>query len=214
MRIILFYLGIIGVYSACNRFKNEFITLASNQQLKVVNREKTIQEENGVKYIHFIDEREGEGLVWLPVKDLSKGVIEVKLRGKDVFQSSFVGIAFHGLNDSTYDAVYCRPFNFLATDSVRRIHAIQYVSMPAYGWKRLREERNAIFEKEIKNPPDPNGWFTLKLVIGDHVSAYINDQKTPALTIEKLTNSTSGKLGLFMGDISGGDFEYIKIQYL
>ncbi len=38
------------------------------------------------------------------------------MRGKNVFQKSFIGIAFHGQDDKTYDAVYCRPFNFIAKD--------------------------------------------------------------------------------------------------
>lgn len=97
------------------------------------------------------------------------------MRGKDVLQRSFIGVVFHGLNDSTFDAVYCRPFNFFAKDSVRRIHAIQYISHPDFTWKKLRDERNTMFESEIASPPDPNGWFILKLVIDKNtVKAFIN----------------------------------------
>src|ERR1017187_621430 len=51
---------------------------------------------------------------------------------------SGLGIAFHGEDTSTYDAVYFRPFNFNTTDPVRKIHAVQYVSMPDNPWFRLR----------------------------------------------------------------------------
>jgi len=136
------------------------------------------------------------------------------MRGKDALQRSFIGIAFHGLNDSTYDAVYCRPFNFFAKDSVRRIHAIQYIAHPFFTWKKLREERNAAFEKEILNPPDPNDWFSLKLVIrGSTIKAYINDLSIPSLVVEKLNNRNDGRVGIFTGDGSGGDFKTVSISY-
>jgi hypothetical protein len=154
-----------------------------------------------------------KGLVWLPIKQFENGIIEIEMRGKDVFQKSFIGIAFHELNDSAYDAIYCRPFNFFAKDSIRKIHAIQYISHPQYTWKKLREERNGEFEKPIMNPPNPNGWFTLKLVLeGKVVKAYINNYKEPSLVVEKLTVINKGKLGIFIGDDSGGDFKSIKIR--
>lgn len=137
------------------------------------------------------------------------------MRGKDVFQQSFIGVVFHALNDSKYDAVYCRPFNFFAKDSMRRIHAIQYISHPVFTWNKLRADWNAVFEKEIINPPDPNGWFTMKLVIDKTtVKAYINQADLPSLTVERLNDRLTGKLGLFTGDGSGGDFRTIRVQYI
>jgi hypothetical protein len=124
-------------------------------KLQVVNREVKLVSENGKNFIQLSENKE-EGLIWLPIKDFKNGKITIKVRGKDVLQRSFVGLAFHGLNDTTYDAVYCRPFNFFAKDSVRKIHAIQYISHPIFTWKKLRDERNGIFEKEIINPPNPN----------------------------------------------------------
>ena len=133
------------------------------------------------------------------------------MRGKDVIQRSFIGIAFHGFNDSVYDAVYCRPFNFFAKDSVRRVHAIQYISHPYFTWEKLRKERNAIYEKQIIHPPHPNGWFTLKLVFSDTlVKAFINDDELPSLVVQKLNSRHSGKVGLFTGDSSSGDFRNLK----
>ena len=130
------------------------------------------------------------------------------MRGKDVLQRSFIGVVFHGLNDSTFDAVYCRPFNFFAKDSVRRIHAIQYISHPDFTWKKLRDERNTMFESEIASPPDPNGWFILKLVIDKNtVKAFINTAEEPSLIVDKLNNRSTGQIGLFTGDGSGGDFK-------
>ena len=135
------------------------------------------------------------------------------MRRKDVLQRSFIGVVFHGLNDSTFDAVYCRPFNFFAKDSVRRIHAIQYISHPDFTWKKLRDERNTMFESEIASPPDPNGWFILKLVIDKNtVKAFINTAEEPSLIVDKLNNRSTGQIGLFTGDGSGGDFKTMKIN--
>lgn len=146
--------------------------------------------------------------------DFKNGTIEIEMRGKDVFQRSFIGIAFHGVDDINYDAVYCRPFNFFAKDSVRRIHAVQYISHPDFTWEKLRKERNAVFEKEIINPPNPDDWFIMKLVIDrTTVKAYINNATVPSLMVEKLKNRTPGKIGLFTADSSGGDFKIIKINY-
>ena len=44
--------------------------------------------------------------------DFDQGTIEIDVRGRDVLQQSFLGIAFHGKDDKTYEAVYLRPFNF------------------------------------------------------------------------------------------------------
>lgn len=182
-------------------------------EIKAVNRILKVANQDGVEFIR-LSENEGEGIVWLPLKKLRNGTIEIRMRGKDVLQKSFIGAVFHSVNDSTYDAVYCRPFNFFAKDSVRRIHAIQYISHPAFTWRKLREEQNAVFEKEVTNPPDPNGWFTLRLVIeGAMVKAFINDAGLPSLAVEKLNKRSSGKIGLFVGDGSGGDFKTVKIKY-
>jgi hypothetical protein len=182
-------------------------------KLQVVNREVKSVSDNGKNFIQLSENKE-EGLVWLPTKGFKNGKIIVRMRGKDVFQRSFVGVAFHGLNDTTYDAVYCRPFNFFAKDSVRKIHAIQFISHPIFTWKKLRDERNGVFEKEIINPPNPNDWFTMTLIIDKKsVKAFVNQEVKPSLVVEKLNIRQSGKLGIFVGDGAGGDFERITIEH-
>jgi hypothetical protein len=191
----------------------EIATLFKKGEVTVVNREIQIISNDNAEYLQ-VSESKKEGIVWLPIKEFENGTIEIEMRGKDLFQQSFIGIVFHGLNDSTYDAVYCRPFNFFAKDSIRRIHAIQYISHPVFTWKKLRNERNAVFEKEIINPPDPNGWFTMKLVIDKTtVNAYINNAAQPTLTVTKLTKRARGRIGLFTADGSGGDFKSLRVDY-
>jgi hypothetical protein len=187
--------------------------LYEKEKLTIVNRESKMVTEGNKRFVK-LEDKEGEGLIWLPVKSFKNGEIEIWMRGKDVFQRSFIGIAFHGEDDKTYDAVYCRPFNFFAKDSVRKIHAIQYIAHPTFTWKKLREERNGMYEKEIVSPPNPNDWFKMTLVIHDKtIKGFINDSKMPSLTVEKLNDRHQGKIGIFMGDNSGGDFEKIRVKY-
>jgi hypothetical protein len=213
------YKSIILIFFTNSIFAQEIKTIHlyewhAKGKLSIVNREVEGIDEGGNHFIR-LSEKDNEGLVWLPITDFKNGVIEIEMRGKDVFQRSFIGIAFHALNDSTYDAVYCRPFNFFAEDSVRKIHAIQHISHPVFTWKKLRDERNGLFEKEIVSPPNPTGWFTLKLVVNSkQIKAFINQSENPSLAVEKIASTTSGRVGIFVGDGSGGDFKNVKVSYL
>lgn len=162
------------------------------------------------KGIH-VDEADGNGIVWLQDVTFSSGTIDIDLQGRDLLQRSFIGVAFHGVNDSTYDAVYFRPFNFHSTDPVRRIHAVQYIFEPTYTWEKLRTEQNGIFEKALVNPPDANGWFHARIEVSDkEVKVFVNDDKVPSLTVKKLNTTTSGKLGLWVGNGSDGGFANLR----
>ena len=153
-----------------------------------------------------------EGVVWLKDVTFSTGTIEVDLRGKDVFQKSFIGIAFHGVDSITHDIVYFRPFNFQSQDPVRKIHTVQYVSHPDFTWDKLREEKNGIYEKGIDPPPSPKDWFHAKIVVDDtHVKVYVNNASTPSLTVEKLNTRKSGLIGLSNEGLEG-DFANLTIS--
>src|SRR5918996_1549413 len=103
--------------------------------LRAFNRQVTkLPERNGV----HLDAKPGPGVVWVQGTNFKTGTIEVDVRGKDLFQQSFVGLAFHGKDDNTYEAVYLRPFNFRAEDPARHQHAVQYMASPDFDWPRLR----------------------------------------------------------------------------
>jgi hypothetical protein len=40
----------------------------------------------------------------------------------------------------------------------------------------------------------------------------INQEVKSSLSVEKLTNTKNGKLWIFMGDGSGGDFKSVKVE--
>jgi hypothetical protein len=178
-------------------------------KLRAVNREVTkLQERNGV----HLSENDGPGVAWIEGSDFAEGTIEADVRGRDVLQRSFVGIAFHRKDDQTYESVYLRPFNFRAEDPTRHQHAVQYVTVPEYDWPRLRKE----FAEEFENPVDaslvPGDWIPLRVVVkGKTVQIYAGNVKSPALEVRKLGQLDRGMIGLWVGNSSDGDFANLRI---
>ena len=144
------------------------------------------------------------GIAWIKDVTFSEGTIDVDLRGRDVIQKSFIGIVFHAVDTSLYDIIYFRPFNFLSTDPVRRIHAVQYATHPEFPWYRLREEKNGIYEKAVTPAPSPKDWFHARIVIkGTEINVYVNNSPTPSLTVQKLNSRTNGKIGISNEGLEG-----------
>jgi len=159
-----------------------------------------------------LSEALGSGLARVAGLELANGVIEVAIRGKNVPQRSFVGVAFHGIDDQTYEAVYFRPFNFTSDEPERRDHGVQYVAHPVYTWNKLRAEHPMQYEQPVVPPPDPDGWFTARVVLRDRtVSVYVDGAREPSLVVERLAEQATGWVGLFVGSGSGGDFADLRI---
>ncbi len=159
-----------------------------------------------------LDELPGDGLAWWPETRFSDGVIEFDVRGKNVFQRSFVGVAFHGQDEKTYDAVYFRPFNFRAADPARRNHAVQYVAMPAHDWQMLRTQHPEKYEKPVVPAPSPDEWFHVRVVVAHpSVSVFVNEASEPCLVVEQLSARKTGWIGLWVGNNSGGEFANLRI---
>jgi len=186
-------------------------SLLAASKLRAVNRSVTPLAEGERTGIR-ISEREGAGLVWIPGVEFENGTIEVDIRGRDVFQRSFPGIAFHVANDSSYDAVYLRPFNYRAEDPVRRVHAVQYISIPGHDWPRLRQEQPGVFEKPVVPAPAADDWVHLRVVVKNPtVSVYVGEGTEPDLVVSKLGNRTRGGVALWAGNNSDGDFANLRI---
>jgi hypothetical protein len=179
-------------------------------KLRAVNREVTPAQ--GRRDAVHVSEKPGDGLIWIEGSDFAAGTIEVEIRGRDVLQRSFVGIAFHRKDDTTYDCVYLRPFNFRAEDPVRRQHAVQYMASPDYEWPRLRKE----FPEEFENPVDPSlvptDWVPLRIVVkGRTIQIFAGPVKSPTLEVRKLGQHDRGMIGLWTGNNSDGDFANLRI---
>jgi len=178
-----------------------------NAGLTVVHRNVTVAD--GV--IHM-DDQAPMGLAWLDGKTFTEGTIEVDIRGRDMLQRSFVGIAFHGLNDSTFEAIYFRPFNFQATDPERKVHNVQYVAEPKYTWEYLRTNFHNQYEKAADPRPQPNDWFHVRIEVHDDtVSVFVNGNKTASLTVKELVNTGGKKIGYWAGVTSDGSWKNLKI---
>ena len=154
----------------------------------------------------------GFDVVWIDGITFTTGTIELDVRGKDVQSQSFLGLAFSGVNDSTYESVYLRPFNFRATDPLRRIHAIQYESMPTHPWSRLRNEFPEVYENPTDPAPDPNAWVRLRLLVeATRVQIFVGEGAEPDLIVDRINASPEGRVGLWVGNFSGGDFANLRL---
>jgi hypothetical protein len=194
-----------------NAVKYDLFNMVESNKLEVFNRKITSFTENDKKGIRF-SKNENDGIAWLKGVEFSNGSVELDIRGKDVYQQSFVGIAFHGLDDKTLDAIYFRPFNFQSSDPVRKIHAVQYVSHPDNTWNVLRDKHNGTYEKAVTPSPKGNDWFHVKILIKyPEVNVFVNGNSEPSLTIEKLNARKIGKIGLWVGNNSDGDFANLQI---
>lgn len=185
--------------------------LVKDKGIEVFNRGLSLLTEESHLGIR-LSKDEGEGVAWLKDIKFSNGIIEFDVRGEDVKQHSFVGIAFHGTDNATFDAIYLRPFNFKAQDEISKSHGIQYISLPGFPWRTLREKFPNKYEHSVEPAPDPNSWVKVRIVInGSTVSTYINGSKEPSLVIEKVTQVNTGYIGLYVADTSGGDFANLTI---
>jgi len=65
----------------------------------------------------------------------------------------------------------------------------------------------------VRPVPDPNEWFHARLVLdGSKVGVSVKDAQEPSLTIEKLGGRREGRVGLFVGNNSGGDFANLRLE--
>ena len=185
--------------------------LADGKGFKVFNRSVSSFNDGAKKGVR-LGENPGDGVAYLQGIEFTNGTIEFDVKGKDVQQQSFVGVAFHGVDETTYDAIYFRPFNFRAEDPARRIRAVQYISHPIHTWQKLRAEQPGKYEQAVNPVPDPNAWFHVRVVVASpKVSVWVGDAKELSLGVNQLSDRKKGLVGLWVGNSSGGDFANLKI---
>ncbi len=181
------------------------------KKLRPVNR--TVTALQGSPGGVHVTEQEGPGVVWIEGTDFAEGTLQLEVRGRDLPQRSFVGIAFHRKDDNTYEAVYLRPFNFRNPDPVRRQNAVQYIAVPEYDWPRLRQEFPGEFENPVDESLVPTDWVRLQVVVkGRTVQIYAGAAKSPTLEVRKLGSLDRGLIGLWVGNNSDGDFANLRVM--
>jgi hypothetical protein len=179
-------------------------------KLRVVNRQVTrlAGSQDGV----HLSEKADVGLAWIEGSDFSEGTIELDVRGRDVLQQSFLGIAFHGKDDKTYESVYLRPFNFRATDPDRHQHAVQYMTVPEFDWPVLRAKFPEEFENPVNGTLSPTDWVPLRVVVrGQRIQIFAGMVANITLDARKLGTLDRGLIGLWVGNNSDGDFANLRV---
>jgi hypothetical protein len=185
--------------------KVELSTALEEQQIRAVNRTLSIFDNSPGAVA--MDAAEGDGLAILEDMVFDGGTIEVEVLGENNPGRSFIGIAFNIQDEETFEAVYFRPFNFVATEQIRKDHMVQYIHHPEFTWYKLREERTGEFENEIPAPPDPDDWFKATIIVQQNsVEVYVENRADPVLKVERLATDRSAMVGLWVGHGSSGRF--------
>lgn len=182
---------------------------ADEKRIHLFNREIKTDSENHPGTV-YLTRMANDGLAWIDNLSLTNATIELEVRGANRPGQSFVGIAFHGQDNETFDAVYLRPFNF--QNEQRKNNSLQYISMPKNDWRALRSQFPGKYESSLNPSPQPDSWVKLKLLIeGKSLSIYIDDLNTPELEVTLIGQHQNGKIGLWVGNNSDGEFRNLKI---
>ena len=179
---------------------------ANTQKWYTFNREVTYKDD-----VIYLNAEENDGMLWLNDYTFSNGIIELDIKGKDERGRSFVGIAFHGYDNETFDGVYFRPFNFKSPE--RNSHSVQYISMPDNEWSVLRKNFPGKYENNIDPAPEPDQWLHAKIIVDyPSVKVYVNGAQKASLEVEQISDRKGGMLGLWVGNGSDGWFKNIVIK--
>lgn len=153
----------------------------------------------------------GDRGAFLQDVEFSTGTLSIDLKGNSQPGSSFLGVVFRGVDGDTYDAVYFRTFNFGHSDSVRRGHAVQYMSHPDFDWAKLRAERPEEFENPANPEPGSEDWFSARVEVEEQrVRVFVNGATEPCLDVEALGSVKSGKVGIWFNGIAS--FANLKVE--
>lgn len=193
---------------------NNFLIAQKKQAKTEINPENYAVYNRDVSYkdgIAHLNAKVGDGILWLNDPNFKNGTIELDLKGRNAPGQSFVGVAFHGKDNQTFDAVYFRPFNF--QNAERNGNSIQYISMPENDWSALRSAFPGKYENAIDPVPEPvDEWFHAKIVVNyPQVQVYINGSGEPTLEAEQISDRKQGKVGFWVGNGSEGWFRNLEI---
>jgi hypothetical protein len=153
----------------------------------------------------------------VPGSSFQDGTIEVSLSG-DTYPNApagargFVGIAFRITADrSHFECFYLRPKNGRAEDQLQRNHSVQYISIPGFGWEKLRTETPGKYESYADLIAGQ--WTQVKIqVAGSRARLYVNGTEQPALIVNDLKQSSvNGAIALWVGPGTIAHFADLKV---
>ena len=216
LALIFAILGPVAVSAQTNAVKPDFSTVADSRAWSITHADARSMEMDGKRAIRLIAEGDSaNGIVGLALPralTFSTGMIELDLKGKNVKQRSFVGVAFNVVDEKTFEAVYFRPFNF-KTDEPGRRRAVQYVAWPQHTWEYLRTNSPGQFESAVDPVPDPDSWFHAQIEVTDEqVRGFVSHSKKPSLVVRRLLKGGIARpAGLFV-DSSDGLYANLAVR--
>jgi len=203
-------MGIPTAGQNSNVFQPNIPGLLTAKKISLVNRNASISF-NGGKFALHLDAKVSSGMAWFDNEQFGTGTIEFDIKGSSKPQRSFVGFAFHRIDDA-YDAIYFRPFNFSATSALSRMHSVQYISIPGNDWSQLRITAPGKYEHDVNPAPAEDSWFHVKILVRKNdIRVFVNGNEKPCLTVDKLNQRNTGGFGFWVGNGSDGDFANLKI---
>jgi hypothetical protein len=178
---------------------------------KIHNREiSTLMAESGKIDAIGFNAQQGDGIAIYEDLEFENGTLELDIKGKDVMQRSFVGIAFHIQDEESFNAIYFRPFNFNIPE--RSGHSVQYISHPEFTWRKLRTDFPEQFENPVTPVPDPNNWFHVKIVVEwPTVKVFVENSNEPSLDVKMKSTFKKGKVGFWAGNGSDGWYKNLVV---
>jgi hypothetical protein len=156
-------------------------------------------------------------LAVVPGSSFQDGTIEVNVSGDTAPDAppqwrGFVGIAFRVTADrSHFECFYLRPKNGRSDDQVQRNHSAQYISMPGFGWQKLRSDSPGKYESYVDLVPGQ--WTQVKIqVAGLRARLYVNGAGQPVLIVNDLMQPpVSGSIALWVGVGTIAHFSDLKV---
>jgi hypothetical protein len=156
-------------------------------------------------------------LAVVPGSSFQDGRIEVNLSGDTAPDAppnsrGFVGIAFRITADrSQFECFYLRPKNGRAEDQLQRNHSVQYISIPGFGWQKLRSDTPGKYESYADLIPGQ--WTQMKIqVAGSRARLYVNGAEQPTLIVNDLKQTPAkGAIALWVGQGSIAHFADLKV---
>lgn len=209
MKYAIIFLGIIN--SLFLSAQTIIPDITDKSKLDVYNREVLVSqgEEDKTGSIEF-NAKPGDGLAVIKNIEFENGTIEFDVKGKDVLQRSFVGVAFHIQDENTFNAIYFRPFNFKKPE--RAGHSVQYICHPEFTWQKLRTDFPEQFENPVTPVPNPENWFHAKIEIEwPGVKVYVENSNKPSLDVTLKSTYKKGKVGFWVGNGSDGSFKNLRV---
>jgi hypothetical protein len=157
-------------------------------------------------------------LAVVPGSSFQDGTIEVNLTGDTAPDASpnlrgFVGIAFRITADrSHFECFYLRPKNGRAEDQLQRNHSVQYISIPGFGWQKLRSDTPGKYESYADLIAGQ--WTQAKIqVTGSRARLYVNGAEQPTLIVNDLKQpSVNGAIALWVGPGTIAHFADLKVS--